>query len=165
MADSDPQSTGTLGGYLERLGVPGWMWVVALGLWAAVALALSAALSPWVGLPLLVLGGGAVVVGLRAAGGEIEVADGVLRAGPARLPLEDAGSVRALDASAAWRLRGPEADPRAYLYLRGWVPTAIRIEVVDASDPAPYWYVSTRHPEALVAAVEAARPGSASRPA
>ncbi len=89
----------------------------------------------------------------------------MLRAGPARLPLEDAGSVRALDASAAWRLRGPEADPRAYLYLRGWVPTAIRIEVVDASDPAPYWYVSTRHPEALVAAVDAARPGSASRPA
>lgn len=137
---------------------------MALGLWASLALALGAALSPWVGLPLLILGCGAVAAGLRAAGGEVEVFGGLLRAGPARLPLEDVGAVLALDAAAAWRLRGPEADSRAYLYLRGWVPTAVRVEVADPSDPTPYWYVSTRRPAELVAALDAARPGSTSRP-
>ena len=59
--------TGPPGSYQERLGVPRWLAGVALGLWASLALALGAALSPWVGLPLLILGGGAVAAGLPEA--------------------------------------------------------------------------------------------------
>ncbi len=32
------------------------------------------------------------------------------------------------------------------------------IHVTDEQDPTPYWLISTRHPEQLVAALDAARP-------
>jgi hypothetical protein len=67
------------------------------------------------------------------------------------------GAVTALDPPAAALLRGRDADPRAYLLLRAWAPAAVRVEVDDPGDPAPYWYVSTRRPAALAAALELAR--------
>lgn len=45
------------------------------------------------------------------------------------------------------------ADARAWKLLRAWIPTGVRVNVNDPADPTPYWYVSTRHPEALVAAL------------
>jgi hypothetical protein len=66
-----------------------------------------------------------------------------------------------LDADAARRVRGVDADPRAFLYLRGWVPTAVRLDLNDPSDPAPYWYVSTRRPEELAVALGWTRPPTA----
>ena len=67
-----------------------------------------------------------------------------LVAGRARLDFGSVGAVTPLDAPAAALLRGRGADPRAYLLLRPWVQTAVRVEVDDPDDPAPYWYVSTR---------------------
>ncbi len=144
--------------FRESIPAPPGLWVVALGVVAVFAVAIEAALGPWAGLVVLLGCGVGVVLGLRATSARVSVEDATLRAGRARLPLAQAGAAVALDAAAARWLRGPGADPRAYLYLRSWVPTAVRVEVADAADPAPYWYVSTRHPEALVAALEAARP-------
>jgi hypothetical protein len=50
---------------------------------------------------------------------------------------------------------GPEADARAYLLLRPYLKRTVRVTVRDDRDPAPYWLVSSRHPEALAAAVTA----------
>jgi hypothetical protein len=33
------------------------------------------------------------------------------------------------------------------------VGPVVRIEVLDPDDPTPYWVVSTRHPERLIAAL------------
>jgi hypothetical protein len=38
---------------------------------------------------------------------------------------------------------------RAFMLLRGYVPTAVRVEVSDPDDPTPYLYLSTRRPEQL----------------
>jgi hypothetical protein len=84
----------------------------------------------------------------------IEVADGALAAGRARVPLTALGSVSVLDREAAHRLRTVEADPRAFMLLRGYVATAVRVEVTDPADPTPYLYLSTRHPKRLAAALE-----------
>jgi hypothetical protein len=43
------------------------------------------------------------------------------------------------------------------MLLRSYVPTALRVEVTDPADPTPYLYLSTRDPEALAAAIGAAR--------
>ena len=144
--------------YREQMPVPVAVWGVALAFWALFSFALGATLGPWVGVPLVVLGWAALVVGLRAGSGRVAVVDATLVAGRATLPLDVAGPVVALDAAAARLLRGTGADSRAYLYLRSWVPTAVRVDLTDPNDPTPYWYVSTRHPAELVAAVEAARP-------
>lgn len=42
------------------------------------------------------------------------------------------------------------------MLLRGYIPTAVRVEVTDPEDPTPYLYLSTRQPERLVAALRSA---------
>ncbi len=58
-----------------------------------------------------------------------------------------------LDAEEARAWRTHRADPRAFMLLRSYVPTAVRVPVTDPQDPTPYVYVSTRAPERLAAAL------------
>lgn len=138
--------------YAERLAVPARWWALA-GL-AVVALALiAAALPPFLLVAIPAAGAVVLAVGLRAATLHVVVDEDGLTAGRARLPWSAIGPVQALDAESAGALRSRDADPRAYLALRGYVTTAVRVEVDDAEDPTPYWYVSTRHPAELAAAL------------
>jgi hypothetical protein len=52
---------------------------------------------------------------------------------------------------------GPAADARAYLLLRPYLKRAVKVQITDPADPTPYWLVSSRHPEALAGALNAAR--------
>ncbi|KWX00341.1 hypothetical protein TH66_16085 [Carbonactinospora thermoautotrophica] len=144
--------------YSERLTVPWRWWVVLVFFLASLWVAYAAWLGP--GVALLVTGAAAlitagVLVGYGSA--RIRVADGVLEAGRAAIPLSAVGTVRALTAEEARELRGPKADPRAYLLLRGYLPRAVYVEVADPADPTPYWYVSTRRPDELAAALNSAK--------
>jgi hypothetical protein len=47
------------------------------------------------------------------------------------------------------------------MLLRSWVPTAVRIDLVDPDDPTPYWFVSTRRPDELVRALTTTRTAGA----
>ncbi len=58
-------------------------------------------------------------------------------------------------------MAGPEADARAYLLLRPYLKRAVRVEITDPADPAPYWLVSSRRPEELARAVQALSDSSA----
>jgi hypothetical protein len=144
--------------HAERLHVPLW-WVLP----AAVAIALfGAELQAGQGglrLPLSYGGVAVVVIGLLLAvsGSRVRVASGLLEAGPARLPLSVAGRARALDREGVRRLLGPGADPTAYVLYRAWVRGAVQVVVDDDADPTPYWLISTRHPERLLAAIESGR--------
>jgi hypothetical protein len=88
----------------------------------------------------------------------IEVADGELRAGPDRLPLADIGHVRPLDEAQARALRGPRANPQAYVLIRPYLRYAVYIEVTRPEAAAPYWLLATRQPSELAAAIESSRP-------
>lgn len=150
----------TLGGvsgsgttYDEALPVPLLVALVAVTVAGTFGIAVGAAFGWVAGTITSVVVIGAVVVLLARATGRVTVVDGVLLAGRANLPEWARGEAVALDAEAARRLRGVDADPRAFLFLKGWVPTAVRVEVTDPSDPAPYWYVSTRRPADLAAAL------------
>ena len=50
-----------------------------------------------------------------------------------------------------------DADARAYLLLRPYLKRGVRVDITDPADPAPYWLVSSRRPDALVSALEATR--------
>lgn len=80
-----------------------------------------------------------------------------LTAGRARLPIEFAGETIGYREPEATAQRGVELDARAWLLIRGWVAPVVRIEITDPADPTPYWLVSTRRPEELVAAIEQAK--------
>jgi Protein of unknown function (DUF3093) len=92
---------------------------------------------------------------LLATAPMVRVDEAVFRAGRGRLPRRHIGRVTAVDAATARRLRGRDADVRAYLCVRSWVPRAVVVEVTDIDDPHPYWLVSTRRPDQLVSALHA----------
>jgi hypothetical protein len=147
--------------YHERLRVPVSWWVLGM-------------------ISVLTLGGGFLagfdwepalaVYGILTAGlaailigwGRLrtEVADGELRVGRDRLPLALAGEVSALDEEQTRALRGPRADPAAYLMTRPYLPRSVYIAVDNPAARGPYWLIGTRRPDELAAAIEAARPAA-----
>lgn len=141
----------------ERLTAPGSWWAIS----ALFGLAGGLVLMPLGTVPML---GALVVTGLLAAlavssygSARIRVVAGSLVAGDARIPVAALGDAEVLggDEARAWRTY--KADPRAFMLLRSYVPTALRVVVDDPDDPTPYLYLSTRRPRALAAALEAAR--------
>lgn len=143
--------------YSERLWVPAWWWLLAAfllwTLWLAYARFLGAVAALAVAAAATLVVGGAL---LSYGSALVRVDRDGLVAGQARLPLTAIGAVSALDGPAARALRGPQADPRAYLLLRGYLAAVVRVEVEDPADATPYWLVSTRHPERLRDALDAA---------
>jgi hypothetical protein len=51
----------------------------------------------------------------------------------------------------ATRERGVSLDARAWLVIRPWIDPVVKITISDPQDPTPYWLVSSKNPEALVA--------------
>lgn len=140
--------------YDERLTAPPLWWLGG----TAVAVMLAAgihsggtgarAVVPYVVLPPLVLG-----VLAFSSRGRVRVCDGVLHVPGGRIPLTHVGGITPLDTEATRRVRGPLAEPRAFVASRPWLPGSVRVQVEDPEDDTPYWLVGTRDPEALAAAL------------
>lgn len=149
----EPSSTQALTPRFDERLWPGPVgWLIALGLGAMFGVAFVP-VSPMVGAIALVLALAAALTMLAIAATRVRVADGHLHAGSAHIPLDLLHSAEALDAERTRAALGPELDARAYLCLRGWVKTSVRVQVSDPQDPTPYWIISTRRPEQLVAAI------------
>jgi hypothetical protein len=146
-------------GYAERLHAPLWVWLVAWFLVLTLVLAYLFAVGPWLAGAALGLAGGIVAWGLLRAAALVLVDGDELVAGRARIPVRYLGPAQALDEERARRVRGVGADPAAHHLIRPWIGTAVRVEVTDPRDPHPYWYVATRHPARLAAAITAAQSG------
>jgi len=143
--------------YHERLRVPWSWWLPPVFFLWVLWLTSERMAGPWWATVVTGAAAAAVAWALLAYGAvRVHVGPDGLAAGGARLPLRAIGEVRPLGAAAARALRGPRADARAHLLLRGYVPTAVQVQVVDPADPTPYWYVSTRRPAELAAALTAA---------
>jgi Protein of unknown function (DUF3093) len=145
--------------YTERLRVPASWWL--LGMLSAIIFASTA----WAGFSVLVaiasyvvFCGGCAAALLLWSHTTIEVSNGELRVGASTLPLAVAGEVAALDEARTRALRGPSADPRAFLMSRPYLKLAVYIEVTGEHHNRPYWLIGTRRPTELAAAIERSRP-------
>ena len=143
--------------YDEALRVPLRWWALATMLLATFLLAFLVAL------PVVVAVGAAgvltaLVVALLVGYGAAHVAvhDGVLHAGRASIAVSFLRNPVVLNAEEARRIAGMDADARAYLLLRPYLRRAVKVEVADPTDPTPYWLVSSRRPDRVVAAITAA---------
>ncbi|MEV8552883.1 DUF3093 domain-containing protein [Streptomyces glaucescens] len=148
--------------YDERLTAPRSWWLISF----LVGLSMALILLPFGTLPMLggLVGGTAVAAVAASSYGSmrIRVVGGSLIAGEAKIPVTALGEAHVLDPEEARAWRTYKADTRAFLLLRAYIPTALRVEVTDPEDPTPYLYLSTRKPERLAAAIEAARTAAAS---
>ena len=140
--------------YDERLGVPLRWWVqgtmLVASLWLAVVVALPEA-AAWLVTAVAMLVLAAVLLSVGAARADRRATASSGPAGPAS-PGEHLGAATALDPESTRRIAGVEADARAYLLLRPYLKRAVKVEITDPADPAPYWLVE--HP-----APRRARPG------
>lgn len=143
--------------YVERLAAPWWLWMLAALFVLSIGLAFFVPFGPVAALPAMGVTGALVASGLVVTNARIEVTDGRLRAGRACIPIAVLGTPVVLDGPAARHARGPGFDPAGYHLLRGWIPAAVLVEVLDPDDPTPHWFLSTRHPEQLAAAIGSAR--------
>ena len=136
--------------YSERLS-PSAGWWIALMLLSAMTSLLALPISQVgaVVLPLLVAAG--VILWMRSLSARVVVTEDSLVAGPARIDRSFISDATGFDASGSFAQRGHLLDVRAFLMLRPWVRTVVRIEIADPFDPTPYWLVSTRNPQSLAA--------------
>ncbi|WP_367650309.1 DUF3093 domain-containing protein [Nocardioides sp. zg-DK7169] len=151
-ADASPSTVA----YSERLGVPLRWWaqgfMFTASVWLAVVVALPGGLA-WLITALVAL---LIAAGFLSYGSaRITVANGELQAGRARISAQHLGSATALDAEQTRRAAGRDADVRAHLLLRPYLKRSVRVVITDPRDPAPYWLLSTRHPEELARALSA----------
>ncbi|KQQ27556.1 MULTISPECIES: DUF3093 domain-containing protein [unclassified Frondihabitans] len=148
--------------YRERLSPPPQVFVALLLVVPAsvlVFLPINVPVGWGVGIALFVGFGLALWFGSPV----LTVAEEGFRAGRAILYPGEIGAAAAFSGEEATAERGVRLDARAWTLFRGWVKPVIKIGLTDPSDPAPYWLVSTRHPERLSLAIDAIRPRTPGR--
>ena len=147
--------------YDERLTAPRSWWLISF----LVGVSFALILLPFGTLPLLggLVGGTAVAAVCASSYGSmrIRVVGDSLIAGEAKIPVSALGEAEILDPEEARAWRTHKADTRAFLLLRSYIPTALKVEVTDPQDPTPYLYLSTREPERLAEALRTARTAAA----
>jgi hypothetical protein len=140
--------------YRERLSAPLTWWITALAfafIWGwvfriatnwpiaivvAVCVAFAAFAAVW-----------------RYGSMTITVDSDGLRVGRAFVGTEHIGAVTPLDRAGYRNTLGPGANARAYLATRPYLDHGVVVTIDDATDPTPYWLVSSRHPAAFAAAL------------
>jgi hypothetical protein len=158
---SDTRATTQTVRYRERLRVPWWWWLPGLGLAALIALEVNqgvralpnwwpfAVLLPVAGIVLLWLGRTELRVTGDGSGGETE-----LWIGGAHLPATVIARSAAVPRSAKSAALGRQLDPAAYVEHRAWVGPMVLLVLDDPDDPTPYWLISAKHPDRVLAALK-----------
>ncbi|MBH0775102.1 DUF3093 domain-containing protein [Nocardia bovistercoris] len=145
--------------YRERLWVPLWWWPIAFavtGLLAAEIHMGAPGLRAW--LPYVLLLPVPVWALIWLGRHRVEVradADGTpeLHADRAHLPVSFVSRAAVVAPTAKSAALGRQLDPAAYVCHRPWVGPMVLLVLDDPDDPTPYWLISTRRPEKVLAAL------------
>jgi hypothetical protein len=144
--------------YRERLTVPWWWWLPGFGLAALIALEVVQGVSgvaAWLPFAVLLpvaaavlLWFGRIDVRVIDRGGQTE-----LCVGPAHIPTDVIKRSAQVPKSAKSAALGRQLDPAAYVVHRAWIGPMVLLVLDDPDDPTPYWLVSCRHPDRVLAAL------------
>jgi hypothetical protein len=142
--------------YRETLWPSPWV-VIALALVVPATMLVLAPVSLPAGvIGAVVLYGGCLALAFGSAP-RIEVSGATLSVGKASIPLAQVGDVVVYTGADATAQLRTKLDARAWLMIRGWVHSLVKVEVTDPADPTPYWLLSSRRPQLLADAIAAAR--------
>jgi hypothetical protein len=153
-----PGSTSGGSRFDERLSVPWWWYLLAVGVAVLLGFEIHMGypgLPSWIGYALCV----PVAVGAVALLGRsrVRVAEGKLQVGGAVKELCHLGRAEVVPKAERQVALGPDLDPAAYLMLRAWVRHVVRVEITDPDDQTPYWVFSVRDAQGLLAALKDSR--------
>lgn len=155
---TDTRATSQSVRYRERLRVPWWWWPPGLGLAALIALEVNqgvGGLPSWI--PYAVLLPVAATVLMWFGKTEVRVvrhADVTeVWVGGAHLPVSVISRSAEVPKSAKSAALGRQLDPAAYVVHRAWIGPLVLLVLDDPDDPTPYWLVSSRHPDRVLAAL------------
>jgi hypothetical protein len=142
--------------YRETLWPSPWV-IIALALVVPATMLVLAPVSLAAGIVgAVVLYGGCLALAFGTAP-RIQVSESSLSVGKASIPLGFIGEVVVYTGTDATAQLRTKLDARAWLMIRGWVHSLVKVEIVDPADPTPYWLLSCRRPQALADAIAAAR--------
>jgi hypothetical protein len=74
-----------------------------------------------------------------------------LKIDKAQIESQYLGEVTVLDSQELRLVRTREADPAAYLAIRFWMSTGIKVALNDPRDSTPYWLITSKRGEELAA--------------
>lgn len=138
----------------ERINWSLGLWTALICLDLAVALAIGVALTDSQLVIVFSILLALTIAFAQATRLTIEVRDQVLYLGRAHIEARYIAEVIELDKDEMRYERGAGLDPRAFLALRFWVPTGVKLVLKDQRDPTPYWLLSTRRSGEIKRALE-----------
>jgi hypothetical protein len=143
--------------FQERLWPSLGQWAFAFIMTSSLGIAYGRAFGADLGIVVGIAATLVVAIGLFVNTPLIQIDELNFRVGRARLPLQYVGKIQKLDAEQSRRARSTDANSNAHFQLRGGIKNTLIVEVTDSQDPHPYWQVSTRNPDALIAALNTAK--------
>ena len=135
--------------FLEKVYPPPISWFLALIFGLAIGLVFGAPFGVVVGLIGGLLATGLVSFSLWRSTFEISIDGEMLVAEGKKIPRAHITLCTPLDRAATRSTLGPKADPAALIIMRGWIHTAVKIDIADPEKRRPYIFVSTRQSETI----------------
>jgi hypothetical protein len=133
--------------FREVIRPPLWLLTFIYFMFLSLVVAVWAALGNFSALVTLVILTLALIVIAVKSKDQVYIRDGVLFAGGAHIEIKYLGEVTILDRDAMRLIRTRDADPAAFLAIKFWVPTGVKIALNDQRDSTPYWLISCKKME------------------
>ena len=130
--------------FKEVIRPPLWLLAFIYFMFLSLVIAVWAALGNFSALITFI----ALTIALLAiavtAKSEVRVIKDELVIGKAHIGVKYLADVEILDKNAMRLLRTRDADPAAFLAIKFWMSTGVKITLNDPRDPTPYWLVSCK---------------------
>jgi hypothetical protein len=135
--------------FREVIRPPLWLLAFIYFMFLSLVIAVWAALGNFSALvSLLLLTAALFLIAIRSKS-EVLVSGGELRAGGAHINVKYLGDIETLSQDQMRLLRTRDADPAAFLAIKFWVSTGVKITLNDQRDPTPYWLISCKKMDEL----------------
>ena len=140
--------------YREVIRMPLWLLALIYFFFLSFVLSVWAALGNSAALvTFLVLSALLVLISIRTRL-IIQVDHSELMVGRAHIELNYVGEVTELDSAAMKAIRSRDANPIAFLAIRFWSSTGVKVEVNDERDETPYWLITSNKANQLAKALK-----------
>ncbi len=130
--------------FKEVIRPPLWLLAFIYFMFLSLVIAVWAALGNFSALITFIALTIALLVIAVMAKSEVRVNEDELVIGKAHIGVKYLADVEILDKNAMRLLRTRDADPAAFLAIKFWISTGVKITLKDQRDLTPYWLVSCK---------------------